>query len=321
MSRGGDLHLARCPLAPTPRGAGWPHDPLGAVRRPSRRPAGDGIHSCRAGEPAPASVRPPRGGAGPADARGPGGLRGGDASIVLGHAGVEGYAAEPTAFHGAVVGRYANRIAGARFSLDGTLHRLDAYEGDTCQHGGADGFHRRNWSLVAVDESSVTLRLVSPDGDRGFPGELTAEARYAVARGRVVVELTVTTIAPTVVSLAGHAHFNLCGGGAWLRRRAPADGRYRRLPAHRRGVAPGGRPERRPWHPRRPHHPGRARRPVRDAHPQVTAPIPVRGTASPGRRSGIRRAEPGLVAVAGAAAGGGVPVPHQVAPRRPVTAR
>jgi aldose 1-epimerase len=132
-------------------------------------------------------------------------------SVVLGHETAAEYLAPAAGFHGAVVGRYANRIARARFRLDGVEHRLTANEGETCLHGGADGFHRRPWRTVEAEDDAVTFELVSPDGDQGFPGELSARATYAVHDRTVTITLLAMTTAPTVVSLANHAYFNLAG--------------------------------------------------------------------------------------------------------------
>lgn len=138
-----------------------------------------------------------------------GGGAGEPVEVVLGYADVADHVAEPDEFHGAVVGRWANRIAGARFELDGTTHALDANEGTTCLHGGPDGFHRRTWSVVEAADDQLVLELVSPDGDAGFPGRLVARASYRVAPDEVRIELTATTDAPTVVSLTNHAYFAL----------------------------------------------------------------------------------------------------------------
>ena len=86
--------------------------------------------------------------------------------------------AEP--YCGVVVGRYANRIAGARITVDGTEHVLDANEGTSTLHGGADGFDRRTWQVVEHGNHHVTLRLESPDGDQGFPGTVVATASYGI---------------------------------------------------------------------------------------------------------------------------------------------
>lgn len=116
---------------------------------------------------------------------------------------------------GATVGRYANRIAGGSFTLDGVAHRLDVNNGPNTLHGGARGFDRRAWDVADVtvggDEASVTFALHSPDGDMGFPGAVDARVTYRVARGRIAIEMSATSDAPTVVSLANHGYWNLDG--------------------------------------------------------------------------------------------------------------
>ena len=120
---------------------------------------------------------------------------------------------------GAVVGRYANRIAGARFSLDGVIHDLEANEGPNVLHGGPVGFGRRPWQIVGVSPASVTLEIVSADRDQGFPGQLTARVTYSVEGTALRFEATASTTAPTVVSLTNHAYWNLAGGGSIDRHR------------------------------------------------------------------------------------------------------
>lgn len=146
---------------------------------------------------------------------GPAGEDGG-VEVVLGHDDLDTYLMAPVEFHGAVVGRWANRIAGARFDLDGTTHALEPNEGPTCLHGGPDGFHRRTWRLAEATDDALTLELDSPDGDMGFPGRLVARVTYRVAPSQVRIELSATTDAPTVVSLTNHAYLNLAGGGSTL---------------------------------------------------------------------------------------------------------
>ena len=119
-------------------------------------------------------------------------------------------------YMGVTVGRYANRIAGAAFALDGTTHRLSANDGPNCLHGGAEGFDARDWQVAESEPRGVTLRLSSPDGDQGFPGRLTAEAAYALSEDaagvRLALTLTATTDRATPVSLTNHAYLNLSGG-------------------------------------------------------------------------------------------------------------
>jgi aldose 1-epimerase len=139
---------------------------------------------------------------------------GGTTNVALGHPDAAACAAPPEAFLGAVVGRYANRIAGARFPLDGKLVQLAANEGGNTLHGGPDGFHRRTWQVVEAGPDRLVLELVSPDGDQGFPGEVVLRARYAVADDVVTLDLEARTDAPTVVGPASHLYLNLAGEGA-----------------------------------------------------------------------------------------------------------
>lgn len=130
--------------------------------------------------------------------------------VVLGYADPLGYTSSVTYF-GAVVGRYANRIGGGRFSLDGQAHRLTTNQGPHTLHGGTDGFDCRAWSTTDVGAAEVTLALVSPDGDQGFPGRLQAQVRYEVAGDEVSITYRASTDRPTVVNLTNHSYFNLAG--------------------------------------------------------------------------------------------------------------
>jgi aldose 1-epimerase len=115
---------------------------------------------------------------------------------------------------GAVVGRFANRIGGARFAIDGREHRLAANDGPHCLHGGPTGFDRRFWDVASAGADAVELRLASPAGDQGFPGALDVRVRYRLVGGALHLETRATTDAATVVSLASHAYWNLEDGGA-----------------------------------------------------------------------------------------------------------
>lgn len=114
---------------------------------------------------------------------------------------------------GATIGRYANRIAGARFALDGHTWLLDANNGANTLHGGALGWDRHLWEIAELAEDGdvvqVTFRIVSPDGDMGFPGTVTAESSYAISSGRIEMRYRATTDAPTVISMTNHGYWNL----------------------------------------------------------------------------------------------------------------
>ena len=142
----------------------------------------------------------------------------GPQSVVLGLNSMEDYVDHSPHF-GAVPGRYANRIANGRFTLDDVEYQLDRKPGDKhTLHGGPHGFGKRIWKLGAYDASSVTLMLESPDGDAGFPGAVTATCVYRMLEpGTLRVELTATTDKPTIVNLTQHAYFNLDGSAGCAR--------------------------------------------------------------------------------------------------------
>ena len=142
---------------------------------------------------------------------------GGPRPVVLGHPDLAGYRTNP-AYLGVTAGRYANRIAGGRFRLDGRTWQLARNEGGrTHLHGGTVGFSHRLWTLLEASAASATFELVSADGDEGYPGRLTARCRYTLLPPATLrVTLTATTDAATVVSLAHHSYFTLDPGRAVL---------------------------------------------------------------------------------------------------------
>ncbi len=116
---------------------------------------------------------------------------------------------------GGIAGRYANRIAGAAFDLDGARHRLVPNEGPNQLHGGQVGFDRRDWSLTTSSDDQgarAVLRLVSDDGDQGFPGRVEAQVTYRLTvGGELHIEARASTDAATVVNLTNHTYWNLSG--------------------------------------------------------------------------------------------------------------
>lgn len=146
-------------------------------------------------------------------------LAGRAAPLVLGFGRLEDYVAHSPHF-GATAGRFANRIGNARFRLDGVEYRLDVNQpGGHHLHGGSAGFGKRIWQIVAYDARSVTLELVSADGDQGYPGAVRARCRYMIDDpARLCVTLSAETDAPTVVNLAHHSYFTLAAdaGGTIL---------------------------------------------------------------------------------------------------------
>lgn len=123
-------------------------------------------------------------------------------------------------YFGALIGRYGNRIAEGKFSIDGVDYQLDVNDGDNSLHGGSKGFDKRVWGMKPFqndDGVGVVLSLVSEDGDMGYPGTLTTEAIYELKNDNSVeVRFTASTDKPTVVNLTQHNYFNLSGGGSIL---------------------------------------------------------------------------------------------------------
>jgi aldose 1-epimerase len=131
--------------------------------------------------------------------------------VLLGLNSIEDYIAHSPYF-GAIVGRYANRIGQARFTLDGETFRLNANEGQNQLHGGRNGFGTRLWTVIDHKPSSVTLALVSDDGDMGYPGRLIATCTYSLHEDATVrIALEATCDRPTPVNLTTHCYFNLDG--------------------------------------------------------------------------------------------------------------
>ncbi|HEU4617322.1 MAG TPA: aldose epimerase family protein, partial [Gammaproteobacteria bacterium] len=136
------------------------------------------------------------------------------ADVVLGYDDLAGYVAKPQYF-GATVGRYANRIAGARFMLDGKTYSLAANDGPNALHGGIKGFDKAVWTVAEVKSgaaASVRLTYTSRDGEEGYPGTLKVSVTYSLDDSRTLTtSYEATTDAPTIVNLTNHSIFNLAG--------------------------------------------------------------------------------------------------------------
>ena len=141
------------------------------------------------------------------------------AEMVLGLDTAEDYIARSRNF-GATIGRYAGRIAGGKFPLDGRIVQLDTGGSANSSHGGPVGFGKRNWT-GRTDETpegpGVAMTLVSADGDQGFPGEMTVTALYRLTHDdRLTLNFTATTTKPTVLNPTHHGYFNLGGDAETL---------------------------------------------------------------------------------------------------------
>jgi aldose 1-epimerase len=134
------------------------------------------------------------------------------ANVVLGYSALDGYLADKTTYFGAIVGRYGNRIALGKFSIDGHQYQVPVNDNANSLHGGTVGFDKLVWQGRVV-ESGVEMTLVSKDGDQGYPGTLTAHVRYTVHHGALRIDYSVSTDKATVVNLTNHSYFNLAGDG------------------------------------------------------------------------------------------------------------
>ncbi len=134
--------------------------------------------------------------------------------VVLGFSDLEGYISD-TGSIGCVVGRYANRIAGGKFSLDGVEYFLPQNEGTNCLHGGLEGFCKKIWQAKEFHgEDTVGLELFyhSMDGEEGFPGNLKTWVTYTLTqKNELIIEYRAQTDKPTPVNLTNHTYFNLGG--------------------------------------------------------------------------------------------------------------
>lgn len=138
------------------------------------------------------------------------------ADVTIGYATLDEYVQAPQYF-GATVGRVANRIAHARFTLGEQEYQVPANDGAHSLHGGPEGFDKKNWELLTCDEDALTatFALTSPDGDQGYPGTLRVLATYQLSEDNSLsVHYRAATDAPTCVNLSNHAYWNLGGEGA-----------------------------------------------------------------------------------------------------------
>lgn len=140
----------------------------------------------------------------------------GPVEVTLGFPDLAGYLQRHPYF-GSTVGRFANRIAGGRFEIDGRLHRLATNNGPNHLHGGIVGFDRAVWDAESIDGVGVRFVHISPDGDEGYPGTLRAEVTYELGDDdTLTMRFRATADAPTPVNLTNHTYWNLAGQGTIL---------------------------------------------------------------------------------------------------------
>ncbi len=137
--------------------------------------------------------------------------------VALGYSTLEGYTRN-NCFFGCIVGRFANRIAGAKFELSGKTWQLDANENGNCLHSGKKGYHKMLWKAEPyrnARETGIAFRRRSPAGEQGFPGTLELKVTYGLtADNDIAIRYYAKTDAPTPVSLTNHTYFNLAGHDA-----------------------------------------------------------------------------------------------------------
>jgi aldose 1-epimerase len=142
---------------------------------------------------------------------------GNKADVALGYDNLGDYLKQPQYF-GSTVGRFANRLAGGRFQLDGKTWQTPINNGANALHGGTLGFDKVLWEVTSVKSgptASVTLRYVSPDGDQGYPGTMTVDATYSLnEKNELTIEYVATSDRPTIANITNHAYWNLSGEGS-----------------------------------------------------------------------------------------------------------
>jgi aldose 1-epimerase len=139
------------------------------------------------------------------------------ADVALGFSTLPGYLGSPNHYFGAVIGRYANRVAGGRFELDGEIYELVRNDGASSLHGGPRGFDKHVWSVAAAAADREAARVVfhrsSPHLEMGYPGTMEVEAAYTLSGDSLRLDLRATCDRPTVVNLTTHSLWNLGGEG------------------------------------------------------------------------------------------------------------
>jgi aldose 1-epimerase len=137
------------------------------------------------------------------------------ADVVLGFDSLAEYLSNGGTYFGALIGRYANRIGGARFTLDGVEYKLEKNDGENTLHGGSQGFDKKLWTPRLLPDGGLELTYRSKDGEEGYPGNLTATVVYRLTDANEIrIDYRAVTDKDTVVNLTNHSYFNLKGAGS-----------------------------------------------------------------------------------------------------------
>lgn len=135
--------------------------------------------------------------------------------VIAGPGSVEGFEDAKSNYYGALIGRYGNRIGGAKFTLEGKEYKLPANNGPNTLHGGKEGFDVKVWDVKPIDDHTLELTYTSADGEQGFPGTLKTTVTYKLTDDNAVeISYYATTDKATVVNLTSHTYYNLNGNGA-----------------------------------------------------------------------------------------------------------
>ena len=134
--------------------------------------------------------------------------------VVLGFKSIDDYLKASEPYHGATIGRYANRISKGVFLLDGKKYNLPINNGINHLHGGPKGFHNKIWSIVSFNKEKIVMTLNSEDGEMGYPGNLDVELTYQIVDKQLEISYKATTDKKTPINLTNHSFFNLAGEGS-----------------------------------------------------------------------------------------------------------
>lgn len=137
------------------------------------------------------------------------------ADIVTGFSSIDHYINAEEPFHGALIGRFGNRIAKGKFTLDEQTYNLPVNNDPNHLHGGPEGFHNVVWDVRSFTDTTLTLFYFSADGEMGYPGNLSATVKYTITRNNdIIIDYHATTDKKTVINLTSHPFFNLGGEGS-----------------------------------------------------------------------------------------------------------